>query len=220
MAQCRNRACPPTTANEPTGLRLFVEICGGIASGKTTLAELLTNAGIVALYEDFQANPFWEAFYADPSGNAFETEVSFLLQHYHQVKTARDSIPFACDFSFFLDAAYAHVTLEDRKRAAFDAVYREIRRELPVADLTIHLACDAAIELERIQRRGRQAEQGVSIDYLDAIDRSLQQVLREEGRTETILVIDSGTLNFAPGGCDRYSVLELVRSRIFGNIPR
>ena len=33
-------------------------------------------------------NPFWEAFYTDPSAYTFETEITFLLQHYHFAKVA------------------------------------------------------------------------------------------------------------------------------------
>ena len=68
-----------------------IEICGGIASGKTTLANLLARSNIDPILEDFQTNLFWRAFYADPAGTAFETEITFLLQHYHQIKTARKS---------------------------------------------------------------------------------------------------------------------------------
>lgn len=64
-----------------------IEICGGIASGKTTLAKLLEENGIgKAIYENFEKNPFWEAFYKNPSKYAFETEIAFTLQHYHEIK--------------------------------------------------------------------------------------------------------------------------------------
>src|SRR3954447_11075813 len=89
-----------------------VEICGGIASGKTTLANLLGSSERMVVREDFSSNPFWRAFYDDPNNTAFETEITFLLQHYHQIKVATNlEKSFACDFSLLLDYAYAHVTL-------------------------------------------------------------------------------------------------------------
>lgn len=97
-----------------------IEICGGIAAGKTTLAQLLSQLGIVGVLEDFQSNPFWKPFYADPAGTAFETEISFLLQHYHEIKAAaKRGATFVCDFSLLLDLAYAHVTLSGGKQSAF-----------------------------------------------------------------------------------------------------
>ncbi|HRP37690.1 MAG TPA: deoxynucleoside kinase, partial [Candidatus Dojkabacteria bacterium] len=55
-----------------SGARLVqrIEICGGIASGKTTLANLLARLDIEPILENFQTNPFWQAFYNDPAGTA------------------------------------------------------------------------------------------------------------------------------------------------------
>src|SRR5262245_59019820 len=90
-----------------------IEIAGGIASGKTTLARLLGQSGrIKAVHEQFRKNPFFEAFYRDPAGTAFETELTFLLQHYHlQRKAMRLDGSYCVDFSAVLDHAYACVTL-------------------------------------------------------------------------------------------------------------
>jgi deoxyadenosine/deoxycytidine kinase len=43
-----------------------IEICGGIASGKTTLAVLMQRSGYSAVFENFTLNPFIENFYSDP----------------------------------------------------------------------------------------------------------------------------------------------------------
>ena len=67
---------------------LIVEVCGGIASGKTTFAALMTNIGLIPVLEDFKKSPFWEAFYRNPGEYIFETEISFILLHYHQIKKA------------------------------------------------------------------------------------------------------------------------------------
>jgi deoxyadenosine/deoxycytidine kinase len=85
---------------------LHIEVCGGIASGKTTFAGLMTRIGLKPVFEEFRTNPFWQAFYFDPAKYAFETEITFMLQHYHQIK--KDQLimgkSICCDFSFFLDA--------------------------------------------------------------------------------------------------------------------
>lgn len=190
-------------------------ITGGIASGKTTLAHLLSQLEIPAILENFQSNPFWEAFYADPTGTAFETEITFLLQHYHQIKTASNlTKAYVCDFSPLLDLAYAKVTLDKGKFDTFSAVYREIQRELPRPDLVIHLACDPEIELERIRQRGRNVEQSITLDYLKAINQALQEVLRDEVKSIEILSIDSVTTNFAYNEADQQTVLDAVRNRV------
>jgi hypothetical protein len=110
---------------------LRIEVRGGIASGKTTLATLLQHAGIDTALENFQTNPFWEASYRDPIRHALETEVTFLLQHYHQIKVSGATAKvFARDFSLLLDLAYANVTLHGSKRQTFLAVYKEVVKDL------------------------------------------------------------------------------------------
>ena len=57
-----------------------IEICGGIASGKTTLASLMKKLKVEVLFEDFKTNPFWKAFYVYPGKYIFETEINTQLK--------------------------------------------------------------------------------------------------------------------------------------------
>jgi deoxyguanosine kinase len=125
----------------------LAEICGGIASGKTTLVRLLQRIGIYSVFENFEINPFWKTFYSNPILFSFETEVTFLLQHYHQVKVSSGYCKnFACDFSLLLDLAYADVTLEGSKKESFLSVYNEIKKDLSAPALVINLVCGSGIE--------------------------------------------------------------------------
>jgi deoxyadenosine/deoxycytidine kinase len=197
--------------------KLRIEICGGIASGKTTLAILLKRAGIEAVLEHFQTNPFWEAFYRDPAAHAFETEVSFLLQHYHQIKIARtDEKSFACDFSLFLDLAYANVTLKGSKLKTFLAVQEEVRREVGLPDLLVHLQCGAVTELERIRRRGRAVEETITLEYLAQLNDAVALQVSHIGEQVRVLTIDSEHLNFAD---DQKTQQELI-NEVLQALPR
>src|SRR5258708_34419241 len=96
-------------------MRRTIEVCGVIASGKTSVATALQDM-IHAEFEEFSKNPFFEAFYQDPSRNAFETELTFALQHYHQIKVSASDVPAVCfDFSPELDLAYANLNLEGER---------------------------------------------------------------------------------------------------------
>jgi deoxyadenosine/deoxycytidine kinase len=66
-----------------------IEITGIIAAGKTTLARALADAGFAyGVFESFANNPFYDAFYRNPYRCSFETEVTFLLQHYHDARNS------------------------------------------------------------------------------------------------------------------------------------
>lgn len=190
-----------------------VEVCGGIASGKTTLVSVLAGSKHRPIYENFGANPFWRAFYSDPKVFAFETEITFLLQHYHQIKASTPSIdPTACDFSLLLDLAYARVTLLRSKLMVFERVFRETWSELGAPSVVLHLNCDPATELARIRTRERQEEQVLDLGFLDALNRSIDSVLLEFADELSVWAINSATVDFAtPGSVQHMVVQDVVR---------
>lgn len=175
-----------------------VEICGGIASGKTSLAVALRSAGYPTHLEDFQRNPFYEAFYADPSGNAFETEITFLLQHFHQLKQAlRATSTLVFDFGLPLDLAYSRVTLSTEDRQVFHNVFAAVLAKLGPPSLIVRLRCSASVEQLRIRARGRAAERGIEIPYLERLEVELDEALSEAPFSSVPRVeLDSEHINF------------------------
>lgn len=189
----------------------YIEVCGGIASGKTTLASLFEFTNFDIFLENFQNNPFWKSFYEDPVAFSFETEITFLLQHYHQIKIGiRKSSTFICDFSLFLDLAYADVTLSSRKYDIFQEVYQEILRELFFPDLLIFLDCTAEIQLERIISRGRKPEASITLEYLNAVNEALAKRVTEFSKKSQVLIVDSGRENFASDEIIQKELVKLV----------
>jgi deoxyguanosine kinase len=190
-----------------------LEICGGIASGKTTLAGLLTAYGFEAVFEDFRANPFWRAFYAEPARYAFETEVTFLLQHYHTIrKRAEGNGLLVCDFSFVLDRAYVDVTLRDAKRSTFLNAFDEVQRKLGTPNLLVHLRCGAGTELDSVRQRARATESSISIEYLQSLNDAVERHANAAAATVRTLCIDGNRQNFATDEFTRRDVAEMVRA--------
>lgn len=172
-----------------------IEICGGIASGKTTLASLL-RPKFTDILEDFSANPFFDQFYKNPSEVAFETEITFLLQHFNSIQTSSD-ISRVHDFSFALDLAYANVTLTNADLRVFHTVWELAFEKVGSPDFLIRLRCGANEELRRIQVRGRPQEQRIELKYLVDIDCALDEVIAKRFAGMQVLEIDSEKVNFA-----------------------
>lgn len=192
-----------------------IEICGGIASGKTTLANLLGASTRQVVLEDFSNNPFWRAFYADPNSTAFETEITFLLQHYHQIKIATNhDKSSACDFSLLLDYAYAHVTLSGSRFDTFERVYNEACSHLSPPSLLVYLQCDPAVELERIRARGREVEKSITVDYLSSINRCLASLVAALPAFQAVLSIDSVLYDFAHDKQAKAEVIKQVLAKL------
>lgn len=192
-----------------------IEICGVIASGKTTLANLLKRVGLSAVLEDFRANPFFELFYSDPVKFAFETEITFSLQHYNQIKVALEGAsPFACDFSPVLDLAFADVTLRDSEKDTFLVVYQEVRRQLPAPALLVHLQCSPSVSLERIRARKRAPEKSITVEYLELLSNTLAHRVEEAASETKVVSIRSEELDFATDELDQRAVIDLLRAAL------
>ena len=180
----------------------LVEVAGCIGGGKTTLAGALSNRLLTGVYEDHTLNPFWEAFYTDPSSCAFETEISFLLQHYHFAKRATASTEgvILLDHSFELDMAYAEIGLEGSKKAVFASIYREIRSEIGLPRALVFITCSAEKALERIRDRGRSVEDNITLEFLTDLQRELERRVAAIASTVPVVTIDSETTDFREPG--------------------
>ncbi len=196
-------------------MTMRTEIIGCIASGKTTLAERLEGAGFNCLYENFRANPFFKQFYDNPQQFSFETELAFLLQHYSQVRNANTSAEhLALDTSLLMDLAYANLNLEGEERAVFQTVYDHVLSVNKYPDFLIHIQCSAEESLKRVKGRNRPEEESMHLDYLAALNASIDQVVDEFPFPERVITINSEKLDFANSTNDVSEALALVHRYI------
>src|SRR5262245_31135365 len=139
---------------------MLIAIEGCLGAGKTTVARgLAALRDSRLLLEDFEANPFLRAFYADPSGAAIETEFSFLMLHFHQLKSIAALLPtreVIADFHLGKDVLYAELNLPDAgSRRVFSDLYDLCADQAPEPDLLIFLAASTELIVRRIQSRNR-----------------------------------------------------------------
>jgi deoxyguanosine kinase len=193
-----------------------IEICGGIASGKTTLCNLFTETTLTRVIEKFEDNPFWSLFYQNPQEHSFETEITFLLQHYSQVKQANAAV--ICDFSLLQDLSYAQINLKGERLATFRTVYRQVSRELPKPALIIRLECSAKTELKRISQRQRQAEQSVHASYLSALNRAIARNAARVSQTIPVTTIDSDVVDFENDDAAKRQVVADILSTLCSRV--
>ncbi len=174
-----------------------IEICGGIATGKTALAGRLMHHGSFRLvWEKYREIPFWEKFYAAPTKFGLEKNISFLLFHSDAIREAMksDSRDIVCDFAMFQDLAYAGLTAgEEKDFEIVQTLYERLARRIGLPDIIIRLKCAPATQLDRIQRRGRAPERRIPESYLlqlrDKIDENLDRLTKQHN----IRVVDIDT---------------------------
>jgi deoxyadenosine/deoxycytidine kinase len=176
-----------------------IEICGNIASGKTTLCQGMAKKGYLPIFEDFQINPFFKDFYTDPVAYSFETEVTFLLQHYNLIKKQKGEALLASDYSLLLDMAYADVNLAGNRLKIFFEIVTELQKELGLPSKIIHLVCPEEVLLKRIIRRSREAETSITIEYLNSLSKAISLRVKDFPSQVPVLTIDSHAIDFTRG---------------------
>lgn len=160
-----------------------IELCGGIAAGKTTFSSSIKalQSKYMVVFEEF-SNEFLADFYNNPTYYAFETELYFLINHLHQIKVALQKSDFIlCDFSLELDRVYASINLKNDEWTAYERVYQEALRGVRRADCIVLLDCSVDVMIERIIHRGRKGEVAVDKDYQKRIVDGIKKHLKEAG---------------------------------------
>ncbi|MDI6448823.1 deoxynucleoside kinase [Anaerobaca lacustris] len=183
---------------------MYASMEGCIGTGKTTLARLLSMryAG-TPLLEETSRHPFIAEFYLDPERNAFQTEMNFILIHYHQLRRAQqdgvfDQLVFA-DFIFDKDRLFADLTLTDPdEQRLFTLTYDFLRQRIPTPDVLICLKSPTEFLWERIRKRARDLEAPMTYDYLDQVNSKYNEFFEAYDQSEKI-ILNAPELNITEG---------------------
>jgi deoxyadenosine/deoxycytidine kinase len=156
----------------------LILVAGNIGTGKTSLTERLgARLDWRTSFESVADNPYLADFYADMGQWSFHLQVFFLghraQQHFDLANSPQSAI---ADRSIYEDAhifarALHHLgNLSERDYQAYRRVFDLVVAGLPRPDLLLYLKAPVPVLLERIRRRGRAIESGVSAEYLSLLE--------------------------------------------------
>ena len=153
----------------------FIAVEGPIGVGKTSLTKRLAETfNYETLLELPEENPFLERFYHDPRRNALATQLFFLFQRARQIQDLRQDDLFesvrVADFLIDKDPLFARQNLDDDEYALYQQVYQHLTIDAPVPDLVLYLQAPAGVLMERIHKRGIDAEQSIQREYLERLN--------------------------------------------------
>jgi len=115
-----------------------------------------------------------ERFYQDRRAGALPAQLYFLFQRTRQIQEIRQGDMFqqvrVSDFMIEKDQVFAQVTLDDEELKLYQTVYQQLTIDAPKPDLVIYLQASTEVLLDRVQRRGIQAEKSIDADYLNQLN--------------------------------------------------
>ena len=160
-----------------------IAIEGCVGAGKTTVARLLSEKmAALLLLEQFVWNPFLDKFYQEPSRYALETELGFILIHYHQLREAlRTGIDagVVSDFCFAKDKIFCDLNLAGDEARLFKTLYEFLAARLSNPDVVVCLHCTDDLVLRRIEQRSRDREAMTSHEYFRRLNAAYERFFRE-----------------------------------------
>lgn len=202
---------------------MYLAICGNIGSGKTTLAEKLgTHYNWNVLYEDVEHNPYLADFYEDMPKWAFHLQVYFLNSRFNQIKNIQNSTKSTIqdrtiyeDAHIFAQNLFSSGMLNDRDYATYLNLYNSMIQHIQAPDLLVYLKADTPKLVNQIQKRGRDYENAIRIDYLKNLNLHYTDWIGKykEGK---LLVVDVNDRDFVHNPEDFSFIVERIDAEIHG----
>lgn len=157
---------------------MHIAIAGNIGSGKTTLTTLLAkHYGWQAHFEDADDNPYLNDFYEDMQRWSFNLQIYFLNSRFAQMldirRSGRNVIQ---DRTIFEDAhifapnLHAMGLMTTRDFENYFSLFRLMEQLIQAPDLIIYLRASVPTLVSNIQKRGRDYENSIRIDYLKRLN--------------------------------------------------
>lgn len=203
-----------------------IAICGNIGSGKTTLAEKLAKQyGWTALYESVDTNPYLRDFYGDMTRWAFHLQIYFLNTRFKQVNQIRNTTRTVVQDRTIYEDAYifaanlhkaGHIT--DRDYQSYLDIFHSMIDFVAAPDLLIYLKADIPKLVQQIEKRGRDFEYSIRLDYLKNLNEHYEQWIANY-KLGKLLIIDVNKLDFVEDIDDFalvVSKIDLELNNLFG----
>lgn len=195
----------------------LVAVAGNIGVGKTSLTERMGDRlGWRTDFESVANNPYLPDFYADMRAWSFHLQVFFLGHRAEQyLKAARDARSAILDRSIYEDAyifarALHHMgNLSERDYLSYRRLFDLVVDSLPRPDLLIYLKAPVDVLMERIVRRARGMETGITTEYLSLLDSFYDEWLGSYDLCP-VLTIRTDDLDYV----NQPKALEIVTERI------
>jgi len=204
---------------------MHIGIAGNIGSGKTTLTSMLAeHYGWTPKFESVTYNPYLEDYYKDIPRWSYNLETYFLAQRFKDVLEIASSEQTVIQDRTIFEGVYIFVAnnkalgnLSERDYNTFMELFHLMMSMVKLPDLLIYLKSSVPHLVSQIQKRGRDYEQSISLEYLAGLNARYDEWIA--GYKGNVLVIDADNLDFKNRPEDFSYITDRIDAALFGLFP-
>ena len=202
---------------------MHIGIAGNIGSGKTTLTRMLAqHYGWTPKFEAVTYNPYLEDYYKDIKRWSFNLEVYFLEQRFQDILEISKSDDVIIQDRTIFEGVYIFVAnnyamgnLSERDFKTYMSLFNIMMGLVKAPDLMIYLKSSIPHLVSQIQKRGRDYEQSISIDYLKGLNDRYESFINNDYKGK-VLTIESDDMDFENRPEDFALITDKIDAELFG----
>ena len=201
---------------------MHIAIAGNIGCGKTTLTKMLVKRyGWTPRFEPVDVNPYLEDFYQDMNRWSFNLQVYFLNKRFRDVvEISRSTDTIIQDRTIYEDAKifapniHAMGNMSDRDFDNYSKLFELMMSLVKKPDLMIYLRSSIPNLVAQIQKRGREYEQSIQLDYLKGLNDRYEEWIKDYDGRLIIVPVDEVKFENDPQGFQY--ITDRIDAALFG----
>lgn len=204
---------------------MHIAIAGNIGSGKTTLTKLLAaRYGWTPRFKPVDNNPYLEDFYHDMNRWSFNLQVYFLNKRFKEVvEISKSTDTIIQDRTIYEDACIFAPNLHDqgymsdRDFKNYTDLFNLMMSLVKKPQLMIYIRSSIPTLVKHIEKRGRDYEKSIRIDYLTGLQKRYDDWLSTyDGE---LITIDGDKINFEDSKEDFRKITDMIDASLYGLFP-
>ncbi len=200
---------------------MHIAVAGNIGSGKTTLTRMLSKRyGWIPRYEPADNNPYLADFYADMPRWSFNLQIYFLNKRFKEVvEISKSSDTIIQDRTIFEDAKIFAPNLHemgmmsDRDFENYTDLFDLMISLVKLPDLMIYIRSTIPNLVAQIQKRGREFEKSIRIDYLQGLNNRYDEWI--SNYKGPLMIIDGDTCKFGNNPHDFQQITDKIDAQLY-----
>ena len=202
---------------------MHIAIAGNIGSGKTTLTSLLAkHFNWEPHFESVEDNPYLNSFYEDMRRWSFNLQIYFLNSRFRQIIRIRESGKNVIqDRTIYEDAYIFAPNLHDmnlmtsRDFENYSSLFELMASFIKPPDLLIYLRASVPTLVKQIQKRGREYEESIRLDYLKSLNERYELWIEgyDIGKK---LIVNVDNMDFTDNPEDLGNVIDKINAQLHG----